>query len=324
MWQIVLIFAKNYFMKFNQGIPIADIASMIQAEIIGDNQLIATGINEIHKVEKGDIMFVDVERYYKKALASKASIIIINKRIPCPQEKALLFCATPFEAYNQLARRFRRSYQKYQPISAHSTIGEGTSLEHNVVIGDDVRIGKNCYIHANVVIYNNVIIGDNVIIHAGAVIGKDAFYYKNHGTHYEKWHAIGRVVIENDVEIGANCCVDKGVSGDTIIGEGTKIDNLVHIAHGVVIGKRCIIAAQVGIAGKSTIEDEVILYGQVGVSKSVTIGKKAVILAQSGISKSLKGGFQYFGSPADIARKRFRELAALRQLPDWIRKLRKK
>jgi UDP-3-O-[3-hydroxymyristoyl] glucosamine N-acyltransferase len=174
-----------------------------------------------------------------------------------------------------------------------------------------------------VVIYNNVKIGDNVEIHAGTVIGGPAFYYKGRPEGYEKWHSCGQVIIEDNVEIGPNCTIDKGVSGNTVIGEGTKLDNLVHIAHGVEIGKQCLIASQVGIAGKTIIEDNVIIYGQAGVSKSLRIGAKAIISAKAGVSKSLEGGKLYFGTPATEARTKWRELAALRQLPDILRKLKK-
>lgn len=310
-------------MKFKQNISIQTIANWIGATIIGNDTLEASGINEIHKVEKGDITFVDVAKYYSKSLNSAASIIIIDKAVDCPEGKALLVCDAPFKAYNSLAKRFRAVSRKTQPISETAIIGKGTFLEHNVVIGDQVTIGKNCYIHANATIYDHVTIGDNVIIHSGAVIGGEAFYYKTTPDHFEKWHTIGQVIIENDVEIGCNTTIDKGVSGDTIIGEGTKIDNLVHIAHGVVVGKRCIIAAQVGIAGKTVLEDNVTLYGQAGVSKSMRIGSKAVISAQAGVSKSLEGNQLYFGSPAAPARAKFKELAALRQLPALLKKINK-
>ena len=143
-------------------------------------------------------------------------------------------------------------------------------------IGNHVRIGKNCIIHPNVTILDHCIIGDNVIIQAGTVIGSDAFYYNkktNRDVHYKKMISCGRVIIEDCVEIGAGCTIDRGVSDDTVIGAGTKMDNMVHIGHDTVIGKNCLFAAQVGIAGATTIEDNVILWGQVGVSKTLTIGK---------------------------------------------------
>lgn len=310
-------------MKLEKAIPVHTIAEWIGAKVIGNDGLEATGINEIHKVEEGDITFVDHPKYYAKSLNSAASIIIIDKEVEFPAGKVILVCDAPFKAYNGLAKRFRAVYHKTKPIADTAVIGKGTILEHNVVIGDEVIIGKHCYIHANVTIYNNVTIGDNVIIHSGAVIGGEAFYYKGDGTKYEKWHTIGQVIIEDDVEIGCNTTIDKGVSGDTIIGKGTKIDNLVHIAHGVVIGKLCLIAAQVGIAGKTIIGDNVTLYGQAGIAHGVTIGSNAKISAQAGVSKSLPGDQLYFGSPAIPARDKFRELAALRQLTKLLKPITK-
>jgi UDP-3-O-[3-hydroxymyristoyl] glucosamine N-acyltransferase len=304
-------------------IPVTEIAEIIGAKLIGNADLQATGLNEIHKVEVGDITFVDVEKYYKKSLTSAATIIIIDKETDFPEGKTLLVCDNPFEAYNSLAKRYRPDYRITKPIADSAIIGKNCFFEPNVIIGEAVEIGKNCYLHANVVIYNNTKIGDNVEIHSGTVIGAPAFYYKGKPEGYERWHACGQVLIENNVEVGANCTIDKGVSGDTVIGEGTKLDNLVHVAHGVVIGKNCIIASQVGIAGKTIIEDNVTIYGQAGISKSLRIGEKAVILAKSGVSKSLEGGKIYFGSPAAEARTKWRELAALRQLPEFFRKMRK-
>jgi len=176
-------------------------------------------------------------------------------------------------------------------------------------------------IHPNVTIYDHCIIGDNVIIHAGTVIGADAYYYKRRKertAQYDKLESCGRVVIHDDVEIGAGSTIDKGVSGDTIIGQGTKIDNHVHIGHGAVIGKNCLFAAQVGIGGKAIIEDEVILWGQVGVSKDLVIGKGAVVYAQSGVASSIDGGKNYFGSPVDEARTKMRELNYIKRIPEIL------
>ena len=304
-------------------ISVIEIAEIIGAKLIGNPNLQATGLNEIHKVRAGDITFVDVEKYYKKSLTSEATIIIINKETDVPEGKVLLVCDNPYKAYNSLALRYRPQYRITKPISDSAIIGENCFFEPNVMIGEEVEIGKNCYLHANVVIYNNTKIGDNVEIHSGTVIGSPAFYYKGTPEGYERWHACGQVIIENNVEIGANCTIDKGVSGDTVIGAGTKLDNLVHLAHGVVVGKNCIIASQVGVAGKTIIEDNVTIYGQAGISKSIRIGEKAVILAQTGVSKSLEGGKSYFGSPAEEASTKWRELAALRQLPKILQKMKR-
>jgi len=312
-------------MRFDVPVSIGQIAAFIDAELVGDPSMFATGINEIHKVEAGDISFVDFEKYYNKCLRSAATFIIINKKVECPPGKALLICTDPFEAYVKIVKRFRPFEPAYKMISDTATIAESTHIQPGVFIGNHVSVGKNCIIHANVTIYDHTVIGDNVIIHAGAVIGADAFYYKRRKerlVQYDKMESCGRVIIEHDVEIGAGSAIDKGVSGDTIIGAGTKIDNHVHVGHGAVIGKNCLFAAQVGIGGKAVIEDGVILWGQVGVSKDLTIGRDAVVYAQSGVASSIEGGKVYFGSPVDEARKKMKELGWIRRIPElWEKAL---
>ena len=191
-------------------------------------------------------------------------------------------------------------------------------------VGNNVSIGTDCIIHPNVTIYDHTVIGDDVIIHAGTVIGADAFYFKRRKERqiqYDKLESCGRVVIGDSVEIGACCTIDRGVSGDTLIGSGTKLDNHVHIGHGAVIGKNCLFAAQVGIGGKAIIEDEVILWGQVGVSKDLTIGKGAVVYAQSGVPASIPGGKVYFGSPVEDARVKMKELNWIKRIPEIWEKI---
>lgn len=306
-------------MKFEQPVPVQWIADFTGAKLIGDKNQQATGINEIHKVTKGDISFVDFEKYYNACLTSAATVIIINKEVPCPDGKTLLVISDPFSAYIKLVKHFRPFEPAYKMISDSAVIGAGTHIQPGVFIGNHVRIGKNCLIHPNVTIYDHCVIGDNVEIHAGCILGADAFYYKrrkDREVQYDKMLSCGRVVIEDDVEIGAGTTIDKGVSGDTIIGRGAKLDNHIHIGHGAVIGKNCLFAAQVGIGGKAIIEDEVILWGQVGVSKDLTIGKGAVVLAQSGVPSSLEGGKTYFGSPAGEAKPKMRELAWIKRIPE--------
>ncbi len=310
-------------MRFDVPVSIKWIADFIEAELIGDANMEATGINEIHKVEKGDISFVDFEKYYAKCLQSNATFIIINKKVECPEGKALLICEDPFAAYVKIVKRFRPFEAASKMISDSAIIGEGTIVQPGTFIGNNVTIGKNCLIHANVSIYDHCLIGDNVIIHSGAVIGADAFYYKRRkerASQYDKLESCGRVIIENDVEIGAGTAIDKGVSGDTIIGQGTKIDNHIHVGHGAVIGKNCLFAAQVGIGGKAIVEDEVILWGQVGVSKDLTIGKGAIVYAQSGVASSIDGKKVYFGSPVEEAREKMKELNWIKRIPEiWKR-----
>jgi len=314
-------------MKFNAPIPVTEIAAYIGAELEGNDQQMATGINEIHKVTPGDISFVDFEKYYDKCLRSAATIIIINKKVDCPPGKTLLVLPDPFSAYVKIVKRFRPFEPATKPISDTAVIGKDTIIQPNVFIGNHVTIGENCLIHPNVTIYDHTVIGNNVIIHAGTVIGADAFYFKKRADRevmYDKMESCGRVIIEDDVEIGASCTIDKGVSGDTIIGRGTKFDNMIHIGHGTIIGRNCLFAAQVGVGGKAHIEDNVILWGQVGVSKDLVIGKGAVVLAKSGVPGSLEGGKTYFGIPVDDARTKMKEVAWIKRIPEIWEKLKSK
>jgi UDP-3-O-[3-hydroxymyristoyl] glucosamine N-acyltransferase len=306
-------------MKFEQPVSVQWLAEFTGAELIGNVDQKATGINEIHKVTAGDISFVDFEKYYDACLNSAATVIIINKKVDCPQGKTLLVTADPFSAYVKIVKHFRPFEPATKMISDSAVIGKGTHIQPGVFVGNHVTIGENCLIHPNVTIYDHTIIGNNVIIQAGCVLGADAFYFKrrkDREVQYDKLESCGRVIIEDDVEIGAGTTIDKGVSGDTIIGRGTKLDNHIHIGHGAVIGKNCLFAAQVGIGGKAIIEDEVILWGQVGVSKDLTIGKGAIVLAQTGVPSSLEGGKTYFGYPAAEAKPKMRELAWIKRIPE--------
>ncbi len=312
-------------MKFPEPVSIEQIAKLIAAELIGNTSGRATGINEIHKVEEGDLVFVDHPKYYDKCIRSAASFIIINKKVDnIPAGKALLIHDQPFEAYLAIVRHFRPFTPQSAMKSGSAVIGEGTYLYPNAFVGNNVTIGKNCIIHPNVTILDHCIIGDNVIIQAGTVIGSDAFYYntkKDREVWFRKMESCGRVVIEDYVEVGAGCTIDRGVTHDTRIGKGTKIDNLVHIGHDVVIGDNCLIAAQVGIAGAVTLKNGVTLWGQVGVSKTLTIGENAVVNAQSGVPSSLEGGKMYWGSPVDEASKKIRELVWVKRIPELWKKV---
>ena len=305
-------------MRFEKPVPVTTIAQLIGAEVIGNINGYATGINEIHKVEQGDLVFVDHSKYYDTCINSAATFIIINKKMECPEGKALLIVDDPFEAYLKIVNFYLPFAPSMKMISDTSSVGEGTVIMPNAYIGNHVSIGKNCIIHPNVTILDHCIIGDNVIIQAGTVIGSDAFYYNkktNREVHYKKMNSCGRVLIENGVEIGANCSIDRGVSHDTIIGAGTKMDNLIHIGHDTVVGKNCLFAGQVGIAGATIIEDNVTLWGQVGVSKTLTIGKDAVVYAQSGVKDSIAGGKVYFGSPVEDAREKMKEFVWIKRIP---------
>lgn len=308
-------------MKFPKVHSLKEIASIIGCEYVGSDDFPVYGMNEIHVVEPGDIVFVDHPKYYGKALESAATIVLINKNVDCPEGKALLISDDPFRDFNKLTKHFKPFTPASVAISEAATIGEGTVIQPNVFVGHNVSIGKNCVIHANVAIYDNTVIGDNVTIHSGTVLGADAFYYKKRPEGFDKLLSGGRVVIGNDVCLGALCTIDKGVTGDTTIGDGTKIDNQVHVGHDTVIGKKCLIAAQTGIAGCVVIEDEVTLWGQVGIRSDVRLESKVVVMAQSGVSKTLESGKQYFGTPAQEAREAMKNLAGIRFLPEIIKKL---
>ncbi len=311
-------------MKFPIPYTLEQIASIIQAEYIGDAGFQVLGMNEIHVVEAGDIVFVDHPKYYEKALNSKATTILINKNVDCPVGKALLISNDPFRDFNKLTNFFKPFEKSIENISDSAKIGKNTIIQPNVYIGNHVIIGDQCIIHPNVAIYDHCIIGNNVTIHAGAVLGSDAFYYKKRPEGFDKLVSGGSVVIEDNVDIGALCTIDKGVTGDTRIKKGTKIDNQVHIGHDTVIGEKCLIASQTGIAGCVIIEDEVTIWGQVGITSGVTIGSKAIISAKAGVSKTLEGGKNYFGIPAADFRAKYKEIAALRKVPEILEILKNK
>lgn len=308
-------------MKFPTPQTLENIAYLIGSDYVGEANFPVFGMNEIHVVQPGDIVFVDHPKYYDKALQSQATVILINKKVACPVGKALLISEDPFRDFNKLTQYFSPFNKSNTTISETAEIGEGTVLQPNVFVGNNVKIGRNCLIHSNVSIYDNTVIGNNVIIHAGTVLGSDAFYYKNRPEKFDRLLSGGNVVIEDHVDLGALCSIDKGVTSSTTIGEGSKLDNQVHVGHDTVIGKRCLIASQVGIAGCVLIEDFVTIWGQVGITSGITIGEKAIISAQSGVSKSLPGNKAYFGTPADEFRKKYKELASIRLIPDIIEKL---
>jgi len=308
-------------MKFNKTHTLKEIASIINCEYVGDADFLVIGMNEIHVVESGDIVFVDHPKYYDKALNSAATTILINKIVDCPEGKALLISDDPFRDFNILTKHFKPFQSSNVAVSVSAKIGEGTIIQPNSFVGNHVVIGKNCLIHSNVSIYDHTVIGDNVIIHAGTILGADAFYYKKRPDGFDQLISGGRVVIKDNVGIGALCTIDKGVTGDTTIGEGTKLDNQVHVGHDTVIGKKCLIASQTGIAGCVIIEDEVTIWGQVGTTSGLVIGAKAVILGQTGVTKSVEGGKSYFGTPIEESREKLKQLANVKKIPAMLDQL---
>jgi UDP-3-O-[3-hydroxymyristoyl] glucosamine N-acyltransferase len=311
-------------MKFPSPVSLTWLSEFLGATLIGDEQASATGINEIHKVEKGDLVFVDHPKYYATCLRSDASFIIINQVVECPPGKALLVVDEPFEAYLKIVKHFRPFEKQEQLVSAGAQIGKTSFIYPGAFIGHHVQIGEGCLIHPNVTILDHCIIGNRVVIQAGTVIGSDAFYYntkKDREVWYKKMLSCGRVLIEDDVEIGASCTIDRGVTGDTIIGKGSRLDNMVHIGHDTVLGRNCLLAAQVGIAGAVDVGDGVILWGQVGVSKTLRINDQVTVLAQSGVGRDLERGKVYFGTPCEEASVKKRELVWVKRIPELWKKI---
>ena len=311
-------------MKFIHSHTLKEIATLIDCDFIGDPKFEVLGMNEIHVVTPGDIVFVDHPKYYDKALASKATVILINKKIEYPEGKALLISDDPFRDFNKLTLHFKPFQASYKSISDSAKIGDGTIIQPNCFIGNNVIIGENSIIHANVSLLDDTIIGDNVVIQSGTVLGGNAFYYKKRPEGYDQLHSSGRVLIENNVHIGASCTIDRGVTGDTTIGAGSKLDNLIQVGHDTIIGKNCLIASQTGIAGCCIINDDVTIWGQVGTNSGITIGANSVILGQTGVTKSIEGGKTYFGTPIEESRTKLKELALLRKLPEIIQELKEK
>ncbi len=308
-------------MDFPRPYSLTEIADLIEGKVFVKGTGDVLGMNELHIVRPGDISFVDHPKYYNKALNSDATFVIINKEVEAPAGKGLILHDKPFDAFNKLSSHFRPFQSCDQAISASAEIGEGTIIQPGAFIGNNVTIGNDCLIHANVSIYDNTVIGNNVIIHSNTVIGSDAYYFQKREDGYEKFQSGGRVILDNNVEIGASCSIDRGVSGDTFIGEGTKLDNQCQVGHDTIIGKNCLIGAFAAIAGVTVIEDDVVLWARVAINKDIVVGKGTVLLATSAIDKSVKGGKILMGAPAIEVRQYWKNYVAMRQLPELLKKI---
>lgn len=311
-------------MQFPSPISAQWIARFIGAKISGNENAAASGINEIHKVKEGDIVFVDHPKYYDTCLNSAATFVIINAQKEVPEGKTLFIVDDPFEAYLKIVNHFKPFQSSDKMISDSSSVGRNTMVMPNVFLGNNVIVGDDCILHPNVCIYDDCIIGNHVEIHSGTVIGSDAYYFnskKNREIWYRKMQSCGQVIIHDHVEIGANCTIDRGVSDATEIGAGTKIDNMVHIGHDVVIGKNCLIAAQVGIAGGTILKNGVTLWGQVGVNKTITIGENAIVMGQGGVTSSIEGNKTYWGTPIQEFYSKRKELVMIKRLPEIWEKI---
>jgi UDP-3-O-[3-hydroxymyristoyl] glucosamine N-acyltransferase len=304
---------------------------------------------DIINAQAGQVTQLTSSRYSKHLKTTHASACFIATDFvvvdEVPEQVALLVCADPEMSFIKAVGLLHPElvYQKtiapqavldtsvklgndifigpYAVIGAKTQIGDGCEILAGVYIGNHVTIGNNCRLHPYCVIYDDTVIGDNVIIHSGAIIGADGFGYKFRNYQHIKVPQVGNVVIENNVEIGANTCIDRGALGNTTIGTGSKIDNLVQIGHNNKIGKHVIMCGGVGVSGSCQIDDYAILAGSAGVADHVTIGQGAVVMARSGVANDVAAGSQVFGSPAKDKRLAYKEQVALGKLPELLKKV---
>lgn len=317
---------------------LVEIASFLDGQTIGDSELKITGVAGISDAREGEITFLSDARWLKALRASRASAVLLNKKID-DLEKPQVIVKNPLYSFSRLLKVFYPESHPFKGINTSAFISEKVFLGDNVsvspfvFIADDVKvgagciiypfvfigektsIGDNCIIYPNVVIHHRVTIGKRVIVHSGAVIGSDGFGYAYEGGVYHKIPQVGTVIIEDDVEIGANVSIDRATTGTTIIGQGTKIDNLVQIGHNVKIGKNVIIVSQTGIGGSSEIGDQVMLGGQVGIADHVSIESGTMIAAKSGIMGKVSRGI-YSGAPAIAHKDWFKAVAIFNKLPE--------
>ena len=321
---------------------LGELADLVSGELTGDPKIRISGAADIGDAQEGDIVFAETPKLLEAARRSQASAIIAHKDAT-NSTKPIIAVPNPRYAFAQVLQVFSPLRPRETGIHPTSVIGAVTSIGENpsigfntyigrntiigknvwihpfVYIGDDVRIGDDCVIYPFVAVHSNITIGSSVIIHSGAVIGADGFGYIRVEDEHYKMPQIGSVVIGDNVEIGANVTIDRARTGKTEVGKGTKIDNLVHIAHNVKIGENCILVAQVGISGSVEIGDRVVLAGQAGVKDNVTIGDDAVVCAQTGVIGNIGPGAFVSGFPARPHKEQMRVQATQQKLPSLIR-----
>ena len=321
----------------------AKLAEFVGGNLVGDPKKIIEGVSSAENPQKNNIVFAESKEYLNKAEKKGADLVIVSEGLESKLD--LIRVDNPRLAYARIASLFFESpflnigiadssvlaenisLGSEVKIGANAIIEKDVSLADEVIIapgvyiGQNVKIGKGSIIYPNTVIEKGTVIGENVIIHSGAVIGADGFGYVSEGEKQKKIPHLGSVIIEDDVEIGANVTVDRGTNGKTIVGEGTKIDNLVQIAHNVEIGKNCLIVAQVGIAGSTILEDNVTLAGQVGIIDHKKIAENSIVAAKSLVTKDLSSGKFYSGNPAQNHRQELKKEAAMRKTPKLLKEI---
>ncbi len=325
--------------QISDGYPLTDIARAINAQLHGQADLRITGVNSLEQAEPGDLAFMASHRLMDKALQSKASAFIVPQYFPDLNGAQLVSAQPQFDFVRLITRFFMKtpaptgiaenvvkgsnvnlgrdvSIGPFVTIGHRTTIGDRVTIYPGVFLGDGVTIGDDTVLHPNASILDGCRIGARVIIHAGTVIGSDGFGYVQHEGRHHKIPQRGIVVVEDDVEIGANVTIDRATFGATHVKQGTKIDNLVQIAHNVTVGEHGIIVAQVGIAGSTTIGKGVMIGGQAGLIDHLTIGDQAMIAAGAGIEKDVEPGSRMSGRPAVQSTAFFRTHVLVQQLPE--------
>jgi UDP-3-O-[3-hydroxymyristoyl] glucosamine N-acyltransferase len=329
----------------------AELANIVAGELVGDKSIILTGANDISRAKNNEISFLGNLKYFAEALKTEAGVIFVSDDIDISkfQNKNIIKVSNPQYAYSialsiiekERLSSIEKNIHKSAFIAGSAKVGKDAYIGHNVVIesgaeigddarifpnvyiGKDVKIGKNCLIYPNVVIRENTIINDRVILQPGVVVGGDGFGFVSVGAKSQKIPQIGRVEIGNDVEIGANTTIDRATVGATKIGDGTKIDNLVQIAHNVTIGKNCVIVSQTGISGSTHLGNNVAIGGQTGLVGHLKIGNNVMIASQSGISRDIKDGQQVGGNPMASINQSIKIRALMRKLPDMYQDIKK-
>lgn len=328
------------------ALTLSELARKIDGHIVrGGLDLCLTGMAALDSATPGDVSFLGNEKYYPQFLATRASAVIVPLGVSDgPSGTALIAVENPSLAFSTVVSHFAAASCKVQPgihpsafvdpsaeldatqvsvqpgavILAGAVIGNGSDIGPNSVIGENVKIGKDCRIFANVSIRESCALGDRVILHPGAVIGADGYGYEFSGGRHVKIDQVGIVEIGDDVEVGANTTIDRARFGKTLIGEGTKIDNLVQIGHNAVLGKHCLIVSLTGIAGSAQIGDYVTVGGQSGIAGHIKIGDRAMLAARSGVSNSIAGDQVYSGRPAIPIREDMKLQALIRRLPKLV------
>jgi UDP-3-O-[3-hydroxymyristoyl] glucosamine N-acyltransferase len=320
---------------------VEEIAALLGARFDGDGTLDITAANDLAVAGLSELAFAEGDQAAQAAAASRAGCLLLSEETVIPAGRTVIRVAKPRNAFAQVLRRLyaeRRLPPGVHPtavVAASAALGAGVSVGPHVVIGESAavgartvigasvtigegsKLGEDCRVYPGVVIYHGVTVGDRAILHAGCVLGSDGFGFVFEGGKYEKFPQIGRVEIGNDVEIGANACIDRGALGSTVIGDGTKLDNLVHVGHNCRLGRHIVIAAQTGLSGGVVVEDYVVMGGQVGISERARIETRAVVGAQCGILpyKVLEAGQTYWGTPSRPHREHLQRLALVNRLP---------